>query len=58
MSAATPDTLGLDTALKVLPAFAIFLLDVVQEHMLELKAPDILVTCAAHTKHKRLSRRW
>jgi hypothetical protein len=40
MSAATPDTLGLDPALEVPPAFAVFLPDVVQERMLELKAPD------------------
>jgi hypothetical protein len=52
MSAATPDTLGLDPALEVPPAFAVFLPDVVQECMLELKAPDGSVTRAARTEQQ------
>jgi hypothetical protein len=52
MSAATPDTLGLDPALEVPPAFAVFLPDVVQERMLELKLPDGSVTRAAHTEQQ------
>jgi hypothetical protein len=52
MSAATVNTLGLDPALEEPPAFAIFLPDVVQERMLELKAPDGSVTRAARTEQQ------